>query len=427
MGMYDEKQMEECLAYFRARPVFGKLFQKMREKYAGLGHIGGRVVLTGLTRDEKAQLGGFLQKDYTEQKTVSVSAKHLEQCLAGSRFAGIEAKDLLYAWFDGDLRTRQGEKEETLKKREAYFASILQEGSDTPAGRWLADVLKEQGTGYALIMQQYRENPVRLADVLKKVTKASAFLPDPRSPELLAVFAAKMTGNPHYFDQGSVGEKILSAFLSARFPQEEKAGLTGAERKNRLFYQAGILRDNLSNEILCYGIRAWRQDGVLHKGVEGFFQEREPVHLTLRTLGGLGRAGAAVKEIFVVENPAVFSAVVSRNPSCAAVCVNGQPRLSALVLLDLLREEHGFLYAGDFDPEGLLIAQRLKERYGQSLQLWHYETEWYYRYLSEVELEDRRLQKLEKIWLPQLQGLKACMKKEKKAAYQEAMLELYCR
>jgi len=29
----------------------------------------------------------------------------------------------------------------------------------------------------------------------------------------------------------------------------------------------------------------------------------------------------------------------------------------------LLKEDHSFWYAGDFDPEGLLIAQNLKERY----------------------------------------------------------------
>ena len=34
-----------------------------------------------------------------------------------------------------------------------------------------------------------------------------------------------------------------------------------------------------------------------------------------------------------------------------------------MLLLDLLKEDHSFWYAGDFDPEGLLIAQNLKERY----------------------------------------------------------------
>ena len=46
----EEKLMQECLQYFRERPVYEKVFQKMRGKYESLGHIGGKVVLTGLSR-----------------------------------------------------------------------------------------------------------------------------------------------------------------------------------------------------------------------------------------------------------------------------------------------------------------------------------------------------------------------------------------
>ena len=81
MAEMEPKKLAECLDYFRQRPVYEKLFQKFREKYASLGHMGGKVVLSGLTLEEKQQLGGFLQKDYTENKTVTVSAELLEKRL----------------------------------------------------------------------------------------------------------------------------------------------------------------------------------------------------------------------------------------------------------------------------------------------------------------------------------------------------------
>ena len=56
-----QKLMQECLQYFRERPVYEKVFQKMRGKYESLGHIGGKVVLTGLSLQDKSQLGGFLR------------------------------------------------------------------------------------------------------------------------------------------------------------------------------------------------------------------------------------------------------------------------------------------------------------------------------------------------------------------------------
>ena len=93
----------------------------------------------------------------------------------------------------------------------------------------------------------------------------------------------------------------------------------------------------------------------------------------------------------------------------------------------MLKEHHTFHYAGDFDPEGLLIAQNLKERYGSKLTLWNYQVEWYEKYLSDTVLEDFRLKKLEKIYLEELQEIKQCMQKEKRAAYQERMLSVYFR
>ena len=86
--------------------------------------------------------------------------------------------------------------------------------------------------------------------------------------------------------------------------------------------------------------------------------------------------------------------------------------------------KHNFYYHGDFDPEGLLIAQRLKERYGESLQLWNYRADWYERYLSDVNLSEVRMKKLEKVYLPELLEVKMQMQKRKRAAYQEAMLDM---
>ena len=39
MAEMEPKKLTECLDYFRQRPVYEKLFQKFREKYASLGHM----------------------------------------------------------------------------------------------------------------------------------------------------------------------------------------------------------------------------------------------------------------------------------------------------------------------------------------------------------------------------------------------------
>ena len=165
-------------------------------------------------------------------------------------------------------------------------------------------------------------------------------------------------------------------------------------------------------------------DGKCHEGIEGFLRCREPMRLTLLTVGNL-RDVWTKKEpyVYVVENPAVFSVLVRTHPECTAICGNGQPRLATLALMDLLQKNCMFYYAGDFDPEGLLIAQRLKQRYGRKLELWNYRVDWYEEYLSEVELNDMRIRKLEQIEMKELEELKKAMCRERRAVYQEAMME----
>ena len=416
---------EECAAYFRERPVYRKVFQKVRAKYESLGHMGGKVTLTNLSQEEKRQLGGFLQKDYTENRTITVSVERLEKCLKESRFSEVTLENLLETYFGQKLTVKKEEREKEAEKRRIFFENLLEMYEHTYMGEWMENTLKEKRKGYDLIFQQYRENPVNLQELVKNISHAAEeiFRNSCKNKMLLPVFAAKTTGNPHYFDAGTTAEKILLYILEFYFPQEKICEMLEVEQKNQIFYKAGILKDDLSNDVLAFGIRGWKDDGTLHEGIDGFFRAGEPVRLTLRTLGKIKNMEAVEKNIYLLENPAAFSVFTEKNSDCAAVCVNGQPRLSVLLLLDMLKESHRFFYNGDFDPEGLLIAQSLKERYREKLILWNYSRELYEKYLSDVILNENRLKKLGKVSLPELQEIKACMMEMKKAVYQEKMLE----
>ncbi len=447
----EKTRMQECLDYFQNRPAFQKLFEGLKEKYASLGYFGGKVVLDGLTQEEKNEFGGFFRKDYQGKKRVRISAEQFRSSLEESRFAGISPENILEAYFGETLITKKEERQRDELQRETFFQELVETYRGTIGGKWLETVLKEHKKGYYIFRRQYRENPENLRNIIRRVMNGidSLSLPsyghhmsirfgetdlkeekDKKEMSSLAVFAAEASGNPHCFDSGTTEEKLLLAFLSDYFsrndsPEKEPELLSETEQKNRLFFQAGILKDDLSNMTLAYGIRGRKNNEELHRGLEGYFLENEPAHITLRTLGSLHHAEAQQEDVYVLENPAVFSAVIEKYPACAAVCVSGQPGLATLVLLDMLRENHKFHYAGDFDPEGLLIAQSLKERYGNGLELWNYQAEWYEKYLSDTILEDFRLKKLEKIYLKELQEIKQCMYKEKRAAYQESMLFIY--
>lgn len=440
-------ELQECIAYFKDRAVYRKLFEKVREKYASLGHLGGAVQLSGLNEEERSQLGGFFQRDFSAKKTVAISFASMERALERSRFAGLNWEDILKGYFGEELIARKEQKLAWLAQREHYFAGILKNVPENPGRIWLERTLQTQAEGYQLLMKQYRESPEQLRGTLQQFLNAVPRLPflgsEERKTELLAVFAAETTGNPHFFDTGMPGEQLLIVFLKAHFKSSAEKTTFHAEQKAALLFEAGLLKDDLSNHTLVYGIRAWSKDGALHEGAEGFAGRKEPMLLTLRTLSSLTRVCTAsdihsdgqrekncqedTKRVYIVENPAVFSALVYAWPDETIVCGNGQIRLATLVLLDLFDAETIFFYAGDFDPEGLQIAQRLKERYGERLWLWNYRRDFYDRYCSDVEISEKRLKKLEKIYLEELQELRDALQEKKRAAYQEAMLDILVR
>ena len=113
-----ENDKKECRAYFLERSVYKKLFAKIQEKYAGIGHFGGTFLLDDLTKEEKEQLGGFLQKDFSGQKNVRVTAKQMEKALQSSRFCNFTWEEILELYTGRALLVKKEEKqkEEGIKQ-----------------------------------------------------------------------------------------------------------------------------------------------------------------------------------------------------------------------------------------------------------------------------------------------------------------------
>ncbi len=103
-------------------------------------------------------------------------------------------------------------------------------------------------------------------------------------------------------------------------------------------------------------------------------------------------------------------------------------KLASLFLLDKLVEEGAhIMYAGDFDPEGIQIADRLKQRYKDRLSFWRMTCGDYERAVSSVRLTEKRLKILDKIGDKDLQTLADAMRKRQTAGYQENILDHYYR
>ena len=423
-------EINEAVEYFKKKPVYEKLFNEFKKKYESHGKIGGIAVLTGLSTGDKEDISSFLMKDFTSEEEVRVSAKLFEKALLKSRFSSLTTLDIITRYFGIKLRTNKEKSEEDVGKRAEYLAELTGYTDKAYIKEWLTGVFCTGADGAVVIARSYNADKNELKIILQKLIKAIPMLPyfqGGKKKELLAVFAAQAAGNPHFFDDNTLAGNLLTAFLRDYFRFGYEDDLSEAENRSNVLFKAGLIKDTLSNDVIAYGIRGRCVDGSLHQGMEGFLHQKEPVKLSLLTLANLEETftNSIDRRVYIVENPAVFSILTSRFPEKAFICSYGQIRRAVFMLLDLFNKNTVFSYAGDFDPEGLLIAERLKKRYGDRLAFWKYEPEIYIKYVSEEKLTNQRIRKLDGVRDAALLKIAELMREEGRAAYQESMLEEY--
>ena len=423
-------EINEAVEYFKKKPVYEKLFNEFKKKYESHGKIGGIAVLTGLSTGDKEDISSFLMKDFTSEEEVRVSAKLFEKALLKSRFSSLTTLDIITHYFGIKLRTNKEKSEENEGKRAEYLAELTGYTDKAYIKEWLTGVFCTGADGAVVIARSYNADKNELKIILQKLIKAIPMLPyfqGGKKKELLAVFAAQAAGNPHFFDDNTLAGNLLTAFLRDYFRFGYEDYLSEAENRSNVLFKAGLIKDTLSNDVIAYGIRGKCVDGSLHQGMEGFLNQKEPVKLSLLTLANLEETftNSVDRRVYIVENPAVFSILTSRFPEKAFICSYGQIRRAVFMLLDLFDKNIVFSYAGDFDPEGLLIAERLKKRYGDRLAFWKYESEMYIKYMSEEKLTKQRIKKLDGVRDAALLKIAELMREEGRAAYQESMLEEY--
>ncbi|HBV99467.1 MAG TPA: hypothetical protein DEF36_20810 [Desulfotomaculum sp.] len=163
-----------------------------------------------------------------------------------------------------------------------------------------------------------------------------------------------------------------------------------------LFGQAGLYEDDIASNVIVAGLKVASGDQrePLFASSRG---TASPLLLPLRFLEQ--PTDWLSMDVFVFENPAVFSAILDYlegEPDIPAlICTSGQPSVAALKLLDQLAVAGCAIhYGGDFDPKGLEIGQRLAVRYSSAFHPFFFDSEAYINAPKGVKLTDEQVKSL---------------------------------
>ena len=413
--MEHKKLTSECVAFFKQHPVWKRVFAGFRSKYESYGRFSGKVVVTNLSPEDIEELEGFFGQNYHGKKSATISAEKFTKALSQSKFKEVTPEEILTSFFGEALMGKAEARLLREQRQQAIEQEFLECFSETPAGDMLEEFKHMLGSRQPEALEGWK----RLLWLCAKIYNALPYRIGEK--QYLAVFAARLTGNPHAFDhgttEGNLLYQVIQMDLKQRDIQVEASKIFPAYRRQKSFLLSGILIDDISNYALLSNVHAIKKDGGLHQGMEGFCEEKNMVQVSLNVIAEWERIECQDNEIYVVENPSVF-AMLCGKMSC--MCMNGQPKLAGLMVLELLaRAGTKVYYSGDLDPEGLLIAQKLCQFYDGEFVYWHMNVEDYRVCMSKETLSERRMKMLDNITDTELLPLVHAMESGKMAGYQE--------
>lgn len=428
-------QSKKLAEYFRQRPEYKRLLNGIKNKYISLGEMKGNVIINNPDKLEKQALSGLMKKDYSRNKSISINLKILEQRIDDTKFSGAKIKNVIHEYFGEEITTNKENKEYYEAEITEFFEEILGQNRNTKIYKYLEEIIKTKNVLYQNWKKYYNKNKEELKKALLNACKAINNLPEQRTR--IPVFASNITGNPHGLDKNILCGKIFIMLLcymqNVKVPQS-------SEELAEIYYSYNLLIDDVSNMILCKNIKGFTKGEevieygqkciryVQHEGLNGFTKYNEPIYLNLYNLSNIGFLNEYHKynKVVVMENPAVFMEVSERckKKDFPLVCTYGQVKLSGLILLDMLIEQkYKIYYSGDIDPEGIQIADKLKNRYKKNLCFFGFDVNTYKQNLSNIEVTLSRLKKLDKIKSVDLQGVCNELKLIKRVSFEEENID----
>lgn len=343
----------------RARALYGTsalapLWAAARERLERKGRDArGRVTLRGLDADQRRAVAALLGARAEPAGDVWV---RLEDVDAALRRQALEAglPEVLEALGD-PLRRRLGATAVRAEARAIVFGETAEHPAVArhPALVGWVEGLRTRGRLSRLAPEAGRE-------LLRQALDVALRLPADGVP--LPVVAGEATGDTHALDRGTPLAILVESALPA---------VTGAQAADRrsLWDAAGVTTEGVSSTALVLGLRV--DHPRLGPLLAAAADAGEPLHVTLRMLRDVPalRADGVVS---VCENRSVMEAIADRlGPrSLPLVCTSGEPSAAGRRLLAALVAGGTRLrYHGDFDPDGIAIANSI---IGRGIEPWRF-------------------------------------------------------
>lgn len=417
--------MNEEFCQYLSDNEFSEFMQLWKKQYEKYGTCKGSIDLV-LDDSNRECISGLMGKDYYGVDCVHITFRQLQKAILNTKYENCDFNEVLKMYFNQDVFTNEYRQEQEQMRVQNIFKHFFkQEGKSQ---QWIYNTYTNRDSVYIRIVQASKENEQKCINTVCVVMKALNHLPMwENKKENISIFASYHTKNPHAFDKNTFAYYLMMHgivyFLKVDFPK------TNLEQ-NEILYRAGLYQDGISNYCSVARLQAFNENNQPHLGWAGFYDSYEALNVNMDNLLHIHFI-TCCDRAYIVENPSVFQALLKKIKKekikkIGLVCTNGQLNYSAYLLLDILVNSNiEIYYSGDMDPEGLLIADKIKQRY-PGIKLWCYDVSQYEISKSKEQATDQRMHMLDALKDETLIRIGKCICENKnRVGYQENMIEEY--
>lgn len=400
--------MHSYTKYFVEQKGFDRFINKLYDKYKSLSKISGSIKLSNLNQEEALCLSRLFGVNYQVGENITIQIKRFINIMNNSKYSDFDINTLVGEYLNICLVTKKEERKVSFDEEVKFYQNIIN-NSDSIGVKWLFDVITKKIVPYKVIHQRYNKNKISLKKELINIIKLIDNLPI--KPILLPIYSSLYTKDPHYLDLDTSHSNLffyaLSYVCKIEYPNSR-------EEKINLLHQNNIEIDNLTNSVITYNLLSDKEH------INAFSINKESLILNIQNILNTNFFDTKSKKVFMFENPSILSELINIELDDGIIISSGFPNMSVYLLLDrLISKGNKIYYNGDFDPEGLVIADKLKQRYKENLMLFCYDEIDYYNCISNKRVSDKRKNKLSKVNTSELLEIKKLILNNKLCAYQE--------
>ena len=417
---------KSAINYYKNSSAYRKMCKDLMMKYKRYGRLTGRISLKDYTDKQKVKIADFVGESVADLGSKNdVSVAKIESAHLDTKYGDYDLAYLasevtgigLSVDSDGSKPSKEAIKE-TIRDEIRQLLSAVR-----------PDVLDE------IMNKIYYENKYKeislgdiyfLGNAIEKINQRAGQFDGVNFDNYiyLAVFAAEITSNPYEFDEGTVLGDWLFRILALTYG-DKPAGMSYMEYRDRVFEHYGILLDDIFHFLSVSHMLA-RSNGEVNSvwsaSCRNQVSWKAPLKHILKTDLIYPELGDA---LILVENASVFYILSAMFNSLPIVCFHGKLRKSIWTFMDKLSKDAKVYYAGDFDPEGLKMADDLKQAYGDMIDLSLMRMKYYEGSKPRTKIKPANLDILDKIRDEKLKEVAEAIKDTKLVGHQYNLIEMY--